>query len=359
MPPLSPIFDVMTVPAPDVPADIAAAVAERHWGVNGTLKPLSGERDRNFHLTTSHGRQYVLKFANPAEPDIFRAMQTAILAHIAAKDPDLAVPRTVQTRDGALEARAVMPDGATHPVRLLTWIEGIPFGETKKTVYQRIAYGRLAARLQAATAGFAHPGAKTPIIWDLQHARHLREVAYALREAEAVDALEADLAEFEARVLPRLSTLRRQVLHDDLNRANVLVDPLMPKRMAGVIDFGDTTETAIVFDLAIACTSQYGADMPMRAAVCRMLRAYADAAPIPEAEAALMPLLIRLRMMMSVTLGSWHRRIQPDNAHHSQITDYVERTLADRRTFIGEDAFDVIMAACGHFQPRRPRMPRT
>lgn len=343
---VSPIFDVMTVPPPEVSAEEAAAAALAHWGLAGRLRPLSGERDRNFRLTTADG-DYVLKFANPAEPADFRAMQGAVLAHIAAADPLLRIPRTIPTRSGAGEALAAMHDGRTHPARLLTWIGGLPIGQSRRSAAQRSAYGGLAARLQRAMAGFAHPGAATPIIWDLQHAMHLREAAFAVPDATARAALEQDLAEFEVRVLPLMPTLRRQVLHDDLNRANVLVDPQDHNRIVGLIDFGDTTETALIFDLAIVCSSQQGEDMDLVSAVSHMLRAYAPLHPIPREEAALIPLLIRTRMMMSITLGCWHVHMQPGNTHHSHNAAHVARTLALRGQLLGEAPLAALMAASG------------
>ncbi len=343
----SPIYDVMTVPAPDVPAATAAAVALAEWGLAGTLKPLTGERDRNFHLTTPTGG-YVLKFANPAEPAEFRAMQTAVLRHIEAADPALTVPRVIPTRSGTAEALAQMPDGTAHPVRLLSYVEGVPIYFARRSAAQRAAYGTTLARLQTAMRGFAHPGAATPIIWDLQHALHLHEAAHAVPDPAARAALEHDLAEFAARVTPAMPRLRRQVLHDDLNRANVMVDAADHDRIAGVIDFGDTTETAVIMDITIAANSQQGEDMDIVEAAAHLLRAYTAIHPIPAEEALLLPLLMRTRLMMSVTLGCWHRLQQPDNPHHAHNAAMIERSLALRARLLEPAGAAALLAACGH-----------
>ena len=58
------------------------------------------------------------------------------------------------------------------------------------------------------------------------------------------------LDRFDAQVAPVLGGLRAQVVHNDLGRANVLVDDR--GAVSGIIDFGDMTHTALVCDLAVA-----------------------------------------------------------------------------------------------------------
>ena len=122
------IFSVMTVPAPVVSEAEAAAFARRHWGIIGTAKLLTGERDRNFRLRAGDGRDYVLKFANAAEDQAVTDMQIAALAHIAARDPDFCVPRMVPRPNGTIEAL----HGAIR-VRLLTYVAGNPLRETTRS----------------------------------------------------------------------------------------------------------------------------------------------------------------------------------------------------------------------------------
>ena len=48
------IFSVMTVPAETV---AAAAVVLAGWGIGAAATPLTGARDRNFHLLAEDGRE--------------------------------------------------------------------------------------------------------------------------------------------------------------------------------------------------------------------------------------------------------------------------------------------------------------
>lgn len=329
--PPSAIFDVMSIRAPAVTPAEAEAVARRHWGLAATAVPLAGERDSNFRLRAADGRDYVLKFANAAEDAAFRAMQLAALRHIAARDPGFAVPRVVALPGGADEVAVTTAGGTPCQVRLLTWVEGLPIGQATPCIAQREAFGRAMARLQAALEGFRHPGSANRIVWDVQHSLCMREVAPVLPPALRAVLLEL-LDAFEAQVTPALPRLRRQVLHSDLNRANVLVDPAEPARILGVIDFGDMAETAIVCDVAIAGTSQRGRDMGIAEAAGHMLRAYTALRPMPPGEIALLPLLMATRAVMSIVLACWHSHAQPGNPHY----DVSERAIRDSLDFVAE-----------------------
>lgn len=327
----SAIFDVMSIRAPRISAAQAVETVRLHWGIEASAEGLAGERDSNFRLRAEDGRQYVLKFANAAEDAAFRAMQIAALRHIAARDPEFVVPRVIALPDGADEIAATDAEGTPCQVRLLTWVEGLPIRMAPPSVAQRQGFGRAMARLQGAMEGFSHKRSANRIVWDVQHSLCMREVAPVLPPELRAVLLEV-LDEFEARVTPALPRLRRQVLHSDLNRANVLVDPAEPARILGVIDFGDMAETAIVCDVAIAGTSQRGPDMPIADAAGHMLRAYTALRPMPPEEIDLLPLLMATRAAMSIVLACWHSHAQPGNPHY----DVSERAIRDSLAFVAE-----------------------
>ena len=64
----SSVGERMTAEQPRLTAEEAGALARDHFGLTGTLAPLTSERDQNFRLTTAEGLTYVLKIANAAEP---------------------------------------------------------------------------------------------------------------------------------------------------------------------------------------------------------------------------------------------------------------------------------------------------
>ncbi len=318
------IFDTMAVLPPAIAPAEAEAFARAAWGIAGTARPLPGERDRNFRLAGAGG-EWVRKFANPKEDAGFRAMQIAALRHIAAADPALPVPRVVALPGGADEADFPHPDGTMLKARLLTWLPGLPIMEAVPTPGVRAAYGAAVARIQAALSGFDHPARAHAMSWDLQQSPRLREIAFAITHDRARATLLELLDEYEARVLPLWPALPRQIVHNDLNRMNVLADPADNARLAGIIDFGDICHTARLFDLAIAIVSAPAGDAPPSQVIADVLHGYG---PVPRAQLALLPLLMALRLALGQTLAFWQRHSQPDNPHFDLSDAAVARRLA-------------------------------
>ncbi|MCC6717684.1 MAG: phosphotransferase [Acetobacteraceae bacterium] len=316
---LSPIFATMTVPADDVSAEEAAAVALGHWGIAATAKLLTGERDRNFHLTAADGREYVLKFANPAEPVEVTDLQVKALQHVARTDPQFNIPRMIPLPDGRIEAtvpRAPRP----ARVRLLSWVHGTPLRHAPRSAAQREACGRALARLGLALQGFSHPHARYELIWDLTHALRLREILANLEDAPAEAAIGALLDDFAREAAPVLPGLRQQVLYNDMNHGNTLVDPARPDEVAGIIDFGDIVHTAVAIDVAVGAITAVGPDMAIADALARFVGGFHAVRPLLAEEVALLPLLVAVRAAIGTVLQAWHRQVHADNPHYAPMT---------------------------------------
>lgn len=308
------LFDVMTLPAPAIGPETALEVA-RAWGLAGTATPQSGERDRNFRIDTADGRQFLLKFANPAEDAGFRALQVATLGHLAAADPGLPVPRVVSLPGGGVELPVPYGDG-TAWARLLTWVPGAPIGTIARSAAQRRAHGAMLARLQAALAGFAHPEAmRHEIVWDLAHVGRLPQITHAIPDAAARALVHRVVERFQAEVAPVLPALPRQLVHNDLHAHNVLAEPAVPEVVTGLIDFGDITTTARVFDVAIAIVSQPPPGADRAACWAEFLAAFHAERPLTAQEVGLLPLLIAVRTALGIALVCWHSHNQPESGH--------------------------------------------
>ena len=341
-------FSVMTIAPLDVSTATAERVAAERWGITASARALTGERDRNFHMRADDGREFVLKFANPAEAPAVTDMQIAALRRIQAADADLPVPRIVPLPDGAMETPVPHETGGVQRVRLLSWLPGVPLHASRRNAAQRAGCGAALARTQLALARFAHPAKDQALIWDMQHVMRLRDVADALVHPGGRAMLDGLLDEFDARVTPALPTLRRQVLHNDMNGGNTLVRAEDHGEFAGLIDFGDMVETALAIDVATAMPAQLGEDMSAGAAFGHFLRAFCALQPLRAEEVALLPLLTAMRIAMSLVLQSWHRRIQPDNPHYAPVTDAeVERRLAQIAAVRAPETEAAIWLACG------------
>ena len=343
----SDIFAVMTVPADAIAPAEAAAVALAQWGIRAHARLLTGERDRNFRLTAEDGRDYVLKFANPAEPPAVTDLQVQALLHVARSDPDFVVPRMVALPDGRIEAQVGRGAGVAR-VRLLTWVHGVPLREAPRSPAQRENCGRALARLGLALQGFAHPASRYHLIWDLAHALRLREVLPALEDGRAEAVIGALLDEFEAVAAPVLPSLRHQVVYNDMNTGNTLVDPADPDRVAGIIDFGDVVHTALAIDVAVGAVTQVAPDMAVAEALGRYVGGFHALRPLLAEEVALLPLLSATRAAMGTVLQARHRQVQVDNPHYANMTaDDLARRLGRIAALRAPEIGQTLRRVCG------------
>jgi 4-aminobutyrate aminotransferase-like enzyme/Ser/Thr protein kinase RdoA (MazF antagonist) len=288
------------------PAD-AERVAAGLYGLEGTARELHSERDRVFRLATGAG-DFTLKIVHADEDDATIDFQIAALEWIARQDPGLPVPRVRPDRGGRPLAHATGPSGRVHAVWMLQFLPGRPMAEASPTPTMLRRLGGLAGQIDRALAGFFHPAAGREIVWDVRHAPRLRPCLAALEDPGLRGLSERVLDRFAADCLPRLDSLRAQVLHHDLHPHNVLVDAAEPERITGLIDYGDMVHGPLVLELAAA-----GSDLVLDiegqlAAMAEVLAGYHAVLPVQDAEVAQLFDLIQVRRVASLAILASRRR---------------------------------------------------
>jgi Ser/Thr protein kinase RdoA (MazF antagonist) len=296
-----------------IPESRAEALAAEHYGLPVTARRLDSERDQNFRLRTTDGRDYVLKIANPAEERSVTTLQTEVLRHVASRDPSLPIPRIFPALSGAVELAIALDDGSTRIVRLLSFLAGTPMHQVPSSSALRRDLGQCAARLARSMRDFHHPGAHHKLLWDIQHAADLRPLIGTVPTGQR-EQVERFLDGFETHAVPVLAELPKQALHNDLNPHNVVVEPTDHERIAGIIDFGDLTSTARVNDLAIACAYQVeDRDDPLAPAL-ELVAAYHAVSPLEPRERAILFDLIATRMVMTIVISNIRAARYPQNS---------------------------------------------
>jgi hydroxylysine kinase len=300
-----------------MPASEAADLARDRYGLDTTAARLATEKDDTFRLTGADGRHWILKVAHPAEPLAEIDFQVELLGHVAQADPAIPVPRVLQDRRGRRWATVTDDAGQDRPVRLMTWCPGVPLDRIPSTVAQRRATGGLLARLRLATAGFAHPADSPVVAWDVQHLPALRPLLGSIPDPARREQVARGLDRF-ALVGDQLATLRRQVLHNDFNKSNLLAGPGRPDVITGIIDFGDATRTAIAIDVSTALLNQLPREGPLAGDIFAdardVLAGYLARADLTPAELRLIPHLVMARVVARALIST-HRAAQfPDNA---------------------------------------------
>ena len=303
----SPLGSLLSVPPPRLAEAEVAAALKAHWGLEGTLTPLTSERDLNFRVETAQGR-WVAKIANLAEPPEQTRFQNRALRHLALRDLDLPVPRMLATLEGADDL--VLPGG--HLLRVISWLDGTPLAMAPRSAAQGRGMAATLARLGLALRDFQDPAADHVLQWDIKNAARLRAILGDVTDPDLRGLCASVLDRFDA-LAPQFPGWRWQVVHNDLNPHNVLVAPDDPDRLAGIIDFGDMVRTPLVCDLAVACSYQVGSEDPL-ARFINFAGAYHAVVPMTAPERAALFDLTATRMVTTVAIASWRAARQPDNA---------------------------------------------
>lgn len=338
----------LIAPPPNVSIERAETIARESFGVVGRATPLASERDQNFCIESHPNRRYVLKVASPLEPAEVTDLQTRALLHVAARDPQLPTPRVLRTTTGATETSVEAGENRRCTVRLLTFLPGLPLGRRTSTPGLRAELGRQLAKLDKALAGYSHPAAKRSLLWDLTRAAALTELLDCVQHASHRELVGGVIRRFEQNVQSRLTDLRWQLIHNDLNPSNLLVNEQDSERISGIIDFGDMVFSPLVVDVAIAAAYQLRhTPDPIDAAV-QFVAAYHRIVPLEDQEIDLLLDLMATRLASAVIITAWHTTIQPQNR------DYILRNasthcaiLARLDQLSGESVGDRFRAACG------------
>jgi 4-aminobutyrate aminotransferase-like enzyme len=294
------------------------------FGIETSATPLPSERDQNFLLTTAAGDRFVLKIANSGDGRGLLEAQNAALAHVARSTT--LCPRVIPTLAGELMGVFTPSEpGASHFVRLFTWLPGVPLASVPEHSPQLLeAVGAAMSELDMALEGFDHPAVHRDFHWDLARGLTLvRDLSPGI-EDDDLRALVVRLAhQIDFRDGPRIDGLRRAVVHNDPNDYNVLVD----QTVIGVLDFGDIVHSFATADLAIAIAyAVLGKDDPLTAAA-HVVRGYQQRRPLDERELATLFPLVLLRLCMSVCMAAQQRKQRPDDAYLAVSQGPIARTL--------------------------------
>jgi 4-aminobutyrate aminotransferase-like enzyme/Ser/Thr protein kinase RdoA (MazF antagonist) len=252
----NPFHDLTLTPPPFDPDD-AAALARDLFGVEGRVKELGSNQDRNFRIDTGAER-LVLKVANPGWGLEALEAQNAAMAHLASASLTFTTPVVRPARDGSL----IVPfdrGGETYQLRLTTYVEGVPLQDVPYRSTRALhAYGRLAGETVRALVSFDHPGLERVIQWDLRRAGQVvdalaRFVPDAERRAQAVRVCRRA----EQLLAPVEAGLPQHAVHADITDYNVMAAQDRAGRWlpTGLIDLGDLMRTWRISDLGVAIPS--------------------------------------------------------------------------------------------------------
>jgi Ser/Thr protein kinase RdoA (MazF antagonist) len=323
-------LDAISSPSPQLSESAAKRTLALEYGLDGELLSLVSERDQNFRVSMTDGRQYVFKIANRVESGVITDFQIKALLHIEKAHCPVATPRIVRTLAG--NDSALIYDGdVAHVCRVVTYLQGTLLSELSMNPQLAHKLGECAARLDMAMADFEHQGDSPQLLWDLQRAAELRDLLSYIEAAELRAAVTACLDDFDARVQPALPALRRQIIHSDLHGDNVLADSQQQDVIVGVIDFGDMVRAPLIMEVAVAASYLRSEDDDALSLITPFVVAYHSLLPLQANEIELLFDLVRARLAATISILRWRVAQRGQDDDYTSLNGQVE---SDAETFL-------------------------
>jgi 4-aminobutyrate aminotransferase-like enzyme/Ser/Thr protein kinase RdoA (MazF antagonist) len=328
----------------------AVRLAHELYGLDATARALPGEYDDNFHLTCADGRVFVLKVMHPARERSFIDLQCRALTHLAQRAPQLPLPRVTSNRQSELFDSTVVADGSTRLVWLLTFLRGKVLAEVRPHSPELLGeIGRFLGEMDAALQSFAHPAAQRELKWDASRAGWIKDYIKHIGDSRRRALVKKFLALYEAEVVPVLPRLRRSVIYGDANDYNVLVsEPWpQPRKVAGVIDFGDLHRGITASEAAIAAAYGILGKPDALPAAAAVVAGYHGAFPLDELELSILYALIGMRLAVSVTNSAHRKTVKPDDPYVTVSEEPAWEALERLAKIHPRFAHYAFRAACG------------
>ena len=115
---------------PDLTPDAVLASLQEHYGIDGTLTSLPGDRDLNFLVTGTDGLKRVAKISSPDETDEILEIEADLIRHMA-RATDGFVADVIPSLGGAWIVKHIAEDGKIHRIRVVEYLEGRLFAEVQ------------------------------------------------------------------------------------------------------------------------------------------------------------------------------------------------------------------------------------
>lgn len=315
----------------------------RYYGLDVQVQELPGYEEANFRLEDKAGRRYGCKVSDAGMAWSFLDAQVKIMEHLAQHPVGVKFQQCVRNREGHALTMLTTEAGPCY-LRLLTWLEGAPYHTADMDARELYtATGQLLGAMDKALENFSHPAMHRYCSWDLAHAADFRDRLVNIPDPEKRRLAGYFLLQFDTEVAPQWHTLRKAYIHNDANDGNLLVTG---NTISGLVDFGDMVHTALIANVAIACTYlMLNAADPLQAAVA-VVEAYHREYPLTVEETDLIYYLIASRLCISVITSASQTAAGSNNPAHYVTESDAWRLLFRLVTINPVAAQDAFRKAC-------------
>ena len=318
-------YPVLEHPAPQLTKQQAELVSSAWLNDPIFIKTLASERDQNFLFKNQNEQKFILKVANTKEPFGVLDLQNKALEHLE-KSTNLALPKVILDSSSKQIRQEEINDNQ-HYIRMVSYVEGTPIGDTKQPKDFKLLYfnmGSFLGLLGQGLKGFIHKNSNHRLLWDVKETESLFEIMNYIGDKKKQELVKRSLEYFVEHIKEPLKKLRSQVIHNDMNPDNVLVKQDAPTKVSGMIDFGDMVFAPLVNDLAVAAAYQTVTQQNLLTGTCYLLEGYQKEYPLTKDEIILLPSLVVNRIAMSLIIAEWRATTHPENKEY--ILGSIEKT---------------------------------
>lgn len=275
------------------------------------IEKLWGYENSNYLIKTND-EQYVFKtYINNAETlDLVKAENEALIFLQSTKNHKF--PKPITFKDYSL-VKVIRVDGIEKIVRMLTYLKGEFLGNVKPTKTLFSSLGKTTAELDIKLQSFNNYTLKARRWkWDLQYLHFNEKYIKDIPSAKDRNLIKYYFQQYDENVVPKISKLRKSIIHGDVNEWNVLVKN---NDVTGIIDFGDLCYTPLINELAI--TIAYAClyvENPLEWA-STIIESYHKILTLEEKELAVLYYLIAARLCISVCNSAYERVKNPTNTY--------------------------------------------
>lgn len=316
---------------PKVNSEDVEALLRRLYGITlGEVKELISYDDRNYLVTEDpniknplivphcpHG--YVLKILNSldSKKTDFVDAQNELMVYLSKQD--IRCPKPIANVYGK-HFSVEHISGADHIVRLLEFIPGKIFHEVEKTNYLLFQSGEYLAKIDRGLKNFSHAAYDThTTLWMLQSVPKIKDFMYILKDHERKSLVEEVMESFEKEVLSKLTSFETQIIHGDYNEQNIVVekvkgDAVDEYKVSGIIDFGDTNKSPIIFEVGIAMAYILLQSKSLEKGGI-FLAGYTSIRPIKSKEKQYLKYCVAARLAVSLVMGLYTHSLDPSNEY--------------------------------------------
>ncbi len=284
-----------------------------YYGMEVKASALNGYDELNFLLTDNAGKKNILKLSNNQQDFFFLDAQIKILQHLSKSELALQLQQYTLNKKGQPLTEISIED-KTYYIRILSYLEGTFWVEAPiKTDALQLNLGKFLGKMDKNLSDFKHAGMHRHYTWDISTARDASYKLNCIKDHEKRRMVDYFILQFETEILPTLSSFRHSYTHNDANDYNVLVNE---DDIVGLIDFGDMVYTALINNVAVACTYAMLNNLkPLEAAV-QVVKGYHEMYPLTEKELNILYYLIAARLCISVTQSAYNSSLDSNNEHH-------------------------------------------